>query len=479
MKNAHRRPALRAAALAAVLLATSACAVGPDYEPPRPSLRESWSALEEAGPEDAHRPRARTADLAEWWTSFGDPALASLVARALEENLELREAASRVREARALRGVVRGGLFPEASVRAGYERLRWSERGLFPTDGEAFDLLQAGFDASWEIDVFGGRRRDLEAATADLDSAVEALRDVRVSLAAEVARNYVELRGLQTRLEVARRNLEAQRRTAALVRARVDAGRASEFDGVRAQGQADATAAALPELEAGVRRAVHRLGVLLGRDPGSLVPELAAAGRVPAPPSEIPIGLPADLLRRRPDVRRAERQLAAATARVGAAAADLYPRFFLLGFFRTESLETSDLFTAASRAWSFGPSIQWPFFQGGRIRARVEAQDARREQAAIRFERAVLGALQDVEDALVTLAREQTRRAALSRAAESRRRAVELAGRQYAEGLADLLSVLDAERALYETEDLLVRSEEAVSAAAIALYKAVGGGWTP
>lgn len=473
------RTALRAAAAAALLLGPAACAVGPDYEPPRPELPESWGARDEAPEGAAGRARAQAADLAEWWTAFGDPALASLARRALEGSLDLRESAARVREARALRGVAQGGLLPEVSGRAGYERLRWSERGLFPTDGEDFDFYQTGFDASWEIDVFGGRRREREAADADLGAALEALRDVRVSLVAEVARNYVELRALQARLEVARRTLEAQRRTAELVRARVEAGRAAELDGVRARGQAEATEAILPELEAAARRAIHRLGVLLGREPGALVAELSAPAPVPAPPPEIPIGLPADLLRRRPDIRRAERELAAATARVGVATADLYPRFFLAGSFGVESLESSDLLTAAARAWSFGPSIRWPLFQGGRIRANVEAHDARREQAEIRFERAVLGALRDVEDALVTLGREQARRAALARAADSRRRAVELAGRQYAEGLADFLSVLDAERALYETEDLLVRSQEAAAAAAIALYKAVGGGWAP
>ncbi len=444
------------------------CAVGPDYDAPRPEVPGSWS-----------EGNAPAGDLSEWWTAFRDPILATLVGRALSANLDLRSARARVREARALWGVARGGLLPEAGAGGGYERLRWSENGLFPSDGEPFDRYAGGFDASWEIDLFGGNRRRLEAAQAGLEASVEALRDVRVSLLAELARAYVQLRGDQARLAIARQNEEAQRKTAELVKERLDAGQASEFDRARAEAQASATAAAIPALEASVRRGVHAVALLLGRDPGALAAELSGASPIPAAPEEIPAGLPTDLLRRRPDIRRAERELAAATARVGVATADLYPRFFLFGSFGAESLDASDAFTAASRTWSVGPSVRWSLFEGGRIRANVEVRNARQEEAAVRFEQAVLASLRDVEDALVSRGREQVRRAALARSEESQRRAVVLANERYVQGLADLLAVLDAQRRLYEAQDALVLSEQALATHAIALYKALGGGWTP
>jgi NodT family efflux transporter outer membrane factor (OMF) lipoprotein len=466
-------------ALVVSLTLAAGYAVGPDYEAPQPAVPPGFSALEAAAEGERSRAKAEAADLSEWWRAFGDPVLVSLVERAVASNLDLKVAAARVREARGVQGIAYGGLLPQVGVRGSYTRQRWSENGPFPTNGEAFNQYQAGFDASWEIDVFGGRRRELEAADADLDAAVEALRDVRVSVLAELARAYVDLRGAQARLEIAMQNLEAQRKTAQITRARLDAGQTTELDVARAEAQVQATASVLPALETAARASAHALALILAKPPGELLAELARAGSLPTAPAEIPVGLPTDLLRRRPDLRRTERELAAATARIGVATSDLYPKFFLAASFGTDSAEASDLFTAASRTFAFGPAIRWPLFQGGRIRANIEVQNARQEQAALRFEQALLGALRDVEDALVAHSREQRRRASLAQAVALQRRSVELADQRYLQGLVDFLAVVDAQRALFLAQDALVQSEQAIAANTIALYKALGGGWRP
>lgn len=447
-------------------LLLAGCAVGPDYEEPRPSVPVSWSSG-----------KSETADLSEWWTRYRDPMLSSLTERALAMNLDRREARARVREARAFRGAALGGLLPQTGVGGGYTRARASENGPIPSDGKEGDLYDAGFDAAWEIDVFGGNRRRLEAASADLDASVEAERDVQVSLAAETARNYIALRGIQSRIAIAQESVQTQRRIADLTRTRFDAGLATELDVARAEAHVSTVGSIIPSLEAEARRTIHALAVLLGQEPGALVRELSDRRPIPAAPAEIPIGLPSDLLRRRPDLRRAERELAAATARVGVATAELYPKFFLLGLFRFQSVGATDLFAAGSRAWSFGPSVEWALFQGGRLRAHVEAQEARREQALIRFERTLLHALREVEDALIAHIQEQVRRTALLNAVSSQRKAVELAEQRYTQGLVDFLAVLDAQRSLYEARDALAQSEQAVAAHSVALFKSVGGGW--
>lgn len=458
-------------------LILAGCAVGPDYEAPRPEVPGTWSSLEAPKEGQTSAAKAVEADLSEWWRALGDPALVRLTEQALAGSLDLKIAASRLREARALRGVAQGGLLPEAGAGGGYERLRPTEKGFFPSDGEPFHHYQAGFDASWEIDVFGGNRRRLDEAAAEVQASEEGLRDVRVSLVAEVARTYVELRSAQARSRIARLNLDAQQKTARLMRTRLDAGQAVELDVSRAEAQVSVTASMIPHLEILERRSLHAIALLLGKSPGSEAKDLSGTGSIPNAPAEIPVGLPTDLLRRRPDLRRAERELAAATARIGVATADLYPRFFLSGSIGSESIDASDFLTPASRAWSFGPSISWSLFQGGRIRANIEVQNARQEQAAIRFEQTLLGALRDVEDALVAHSRDQVRRADLARAAALQRRAVELAQERYLQGLADFLVVLEAQRFLYAAEDAVAQAEQSVATDAIALYKAVGGGW--
>lgn len=421
--------------------------------------------------------------------------LESLIARAVQSNWDLRTAEGRVREARALRGVAGADLWPAIDVSGSYTRQRASENAIplalggvgGSTSGAPApflrglkldqDLFQTGFDASWEVDLFGGVRRAIEAADADLAASQDNLRDALVSLLAEVARNYVEVRRFQRRLAVAQENLKAQQDTLELTQARFHAGLTSELDVEQAASQLATTRSQIPPLETSLKQGIHRLGVLLGQAPGALLEELSTAAPIPTPPPEVPVGLPAELLRRRPDIRRAERQLAAATACIGVAEADLYPKLSLTGSIGLESLQLADLPKGASRFWAVGPTLSWPIFDAGRIRANMAVQDARTDQQFSAYRQTVLTALEDVENALVAYGREQTRRTQLAEAVEANRRAVGLATDLYRAGLGTFLNVLDAQRALFASQSDLAQSEAAVSTDVAALYKALGGGW--
>ena len=296
------------------------------------------------------------------------------------------------------------------------------------------------------------------------------------TLLAEVARNYIELRGFQKQLDVARSNLAAQQDTLQLTRARYEGGLASELDVARAEAQVEVTRSQIPALETSYKEAVHRLSVLLDEPPGALSTELAARVPIPGAPLELPADLPSDVLRQRPDLRRAERQLAAATARVGVATADLYPKFYLVGAAGLESLSVSDFFTSGSKLWSVGPSITWPIFHGGQLVATIEVRDAQEQQALISYRQAILNALEEVENALVAYTRERNRYEALTEAVASNKRAVTLATQLYTSGLSDMLNVLDAQRNLFQTEREQAQSEAATAVNFVALYKALGGG---
>jgi len=300
---------------------------------------------------------------------------------------------------------------------------------------------------------------------------------VLVILLAEVARNLVEVRGAEQRLAIARQNIGIQLQSVELTRVRFEAGLGTEVDVAQARTLLATTEAQVPRLEATRDASIHRLGVLLGQAPGALLDELRTEHRIPTGPPSVPVGLPSELLRRRADVRRAERELAAATARIGVATADLFPRFALTGTLGVAATDAGDVFTAASRFWSLGPQVVWPVFAGGAIRANIRAQEARQEATLARYKQVVLAALEDTETALVRFGQEQAHREALARAADSSQLAVRLSEELYTRGLQDFLTVLDSQRALYSTEDQLVQSEQAVAANLIALYKALGGGW--
>jgi outer membrane protein, multidrug efflux system len=474
--SSERRPMLTRATIAAsATLAIAGCTVGPDYHAPRADAPDAWPAPLEAGVS------AGAPDLREWWRGFHDPGLDSLVDRALTGSLDLREAAARVREARALRGITAADQWPTVNANASGSYTRASENsfgGQGGTPGEKTDLYDVGFDATWELDVFGRVRRSVEAADADLGAAAESERDARVVLVAEVARNYVELRSAQARLAIAQKNVRTQQDTLDVSRDRLAAGLSSELEVSQSLAQLETTRSLVPALAAAFKRAAFRLDVLLGLKPGTLQAELESGAPVPPTPDAVAIGLPAELLRRRPDIRRAERGLASATARVGVATADLYPRFALSGNFGLESEDLNTLFDGNSRTWGVGPlAVRWPVFDAGRIRNNIRVQEARQEQALVGYERTVLQAYEEVANALVAYARVRERRESLGRAVDADQRAVDIANELWSRGLTDFLNVLDTQRALFLLEDQLAESDAAVTTSLIALYKALGGGW--
>jgi multidrug efflux system outer membrane protein len=460
---------------AALLAALAGCKVGPNYTVPQTATPEAWSEPLEAGL------TAEPADLRVWWKSFGDATLDSLVDRALAGNLDLKEAAARLREARAIRGVVGADQLPtvNASGSAATQHFSGNTFGgpnSFP--GQTDDLYQVGFDATWELDFFGRVRRSVEAAEADIGGAVESQRDARVVLVSEVARNYAEYRSAQARLLIANQNVAIQQDTLDLSRDRLRAGLSSELQTSQALAQLETTRSLIPPIALAQKQAAHRLDVLLGLMPGALEPELGAGAAVPPTPAAVPIGLPAELLRRRPDIRRAERTLAAATARIGVAKADLYPRFTLDGSFGLASDRFGSLFQRDSRTWGAGPlAVSWPVFDAGRVRSAVHVQEARQEQALAAYERTVLQAYEDVANSLSAYARIKERRDSLASAAAANQSAVDLANDLWRRGLTDFLNVIDTQRALFLAQDQLAQSDASVTTSLIALYKALGGGW--
>jgi multidrug efflux system outer membrane protein len=464
------------------------CTVGPNYVPPNMTVPRNFSeALSTTQPAN----RASAAQAVRWWTTFNDPVLNSLIDRSLQSNLDLRAAESRIRQARAQYGVTLAGEYPTVSTSGSFSRRRGSTalsasssssafRSASSSAGKPSNLYQAGFDATWEIDVFGGVRRGIEAAESDIEATVEDRRDVLVILLSEVARTYIDYRGFARQIAIATENVKAQKETLNVTRRQFEAGlkTATELDVARAQALVATTESQIPELDISLRQTAHSLALLLGKDPQALLEELGTAQPIPAAQGTIPrLGVPAELLRRRPDIRRAERQLAAATARIGVASADLFPKFSLTGSLGLESVRFKDIASYGSRFWSVGPSVSWPIFDAGRIRANIRIQNALQEQAFIRYQNAVLVSLQDVENSLVAYSREQTRRTSLNDAVEANKRAVTLATQRYNAGLTDFLSVLDAQRSLYAAQDQMVLSDRFVSEDLVALYKALGGGW--
>ncbi|HEY8554335.1 MAG TPA: efflux transporter outer membrane subunit [Burkholderiales bacterium] len=454
-------------ALAMSLLA-GCVTVGPDYVEPELDVPARWNRTV---------PRAPATDdaaLARWWTLFDDPVLSDLVARAAAGSTTVREAAARVREARARRAIAGADRFPTLSAGASAVQIRSGDR-----PGGAGDLYSLDFDASWELDVFGGRRRALEAAEASLEAAEEDLRDVLVTLVSEVALNYTEVRAFQTRLAIAEANLAAQTETYEIVRWRLEAGLTTELDLEQARFSLEQTRAQIPQLRSALEQAKNRLAVLIGENPGALASLLAEPRPVPLAPLEVSLGVPADTLRRRPDVRRAERLLAAQTARVGVAEAARYPSFSLLGSIGLEALALSNFFGNAARTTQLAASGRWTLFDFGRLRQNVEIENALQEQALIRYEAAVRTALNDVENALIAYAEEQERLAALQAAADAAQRAFDLASQQYAAGLIDFQALLESQRALLSLQDQQAVSRAEATSNLIRLYKALGGGWTP
>lgn len=487
--NSHRpmpkpmRPLFNAIAIlsgiSAVAAYVSGCAVGPNYKAP------ATSTLPGGFSQNVSNQVADPAVLSQWWTVFQDRQLESLIKQTAETNLDIRIATARLKEVRAQRLAANGSWFPSVNGSGSYTRSRPSENAVGGRSLQVFriplenDDFSGRLDMSWELDVFGGTRRGVEAAKADLAASAEARREVLVSVLAEVGLVYMDLRGFQKELAVAQDNLITQEKSLKLTQDRFKAGLANELDTARAEAQVARTRAQIPQFEEGVTRAIHHLSVLMSRPPADLLSELKTGAPIPTTAMGVPVGLPSDLIRRRPDIRRAERELAASTARIGVATADLFPKFFLTGAVGLQSLESSDFFDGGSKLWSLGPSLRWPLFAGGKIRQGIRVQEARQEQALLRYEQTVLRSLEEVENALLSFGREQERRRALLEAERATRRAATLADVQHRAGLVDFLTVLEAERSLLATQDDLARSDRQLGQNLIRLYKALGGGWDP
>ena len=461
---------IRTLLMAASAATLAACAVGPTYHAPN----EPPVAL------SATHPNVVPASAeAGWWKAFGDPELDSLIGRALAANLDVRIAVDRVREARALFRDSELDLLPRVTTEATYTRSKAQQPGV-STDRVNLKQADVGFDAAWEIDLFGRVRHEVAAARADAEAAQADLRDVQVTVAAEVARNYLELRGAQARRLVAEENARTQRDTLRLTDVRYEIGTGDPVDVESARARLNATEAAVPVLRAAEARAAHRLAVLVGARPGALDGELAAAGPGPqAAPTAIPIGDAASFLRRRPDVQAAERRLAAETARTGVATADLFPRLSLTGFVGFLSGDVSGLFKSGSQAWAVSPTLSWPGLDMGGARARLRAQEARGDASLAAYDQTVLRAIEDLQNALVAYRERQAQVVSLSQQVAASRRAAELAHIRYREGRIDFLRVLDAERTRLDAEDGLAAAQTAANVDVVAIYKALGGAGAP
>ena len=478
LRSTKTRCLLFAMAIASLLLTAGCRPVGPAYRAPVPPVPDAWSAgiaqdLEQGEP-----------SLQEWWKTLNDLVLEDLIQRARKSNLTVKQTLSVVREARYRRGVVFHGLQPNVSLGASYARTLPSENTppynfLSPNlrDTNAINFYQAGFDMAWELDVFGGIRRQIEAAEAGVSVAEESYRDVLVTLFGEVASTYVDVRTLQQRIAYAEANVQAQRETLEVVRARYDAGLVGQLDVEQAESNLATTESTLPQLRQGLAGTLNLMAVLLGQPPGALPAELRKPAPLPAPTSQLAVGLPANLVRQRPDVRRAERNLASHVARIGIATADLYPRFGLSGNLAWETVDFSN--PGKGVTYTIAPFLKWNVFNRGRIKDNIHAQEEVTEQALLGYEQSVLLALAEVESSMVAYREERERHASLTRAVGATVKATDLVKTLYTSGLAEFQNVLDTERFLTMQQDQLAASEGLVLKDLIALYKALGGGWSP
>jgi NodT family efflux transporter outer membrane factor (OMF) lipoprotein len=479
----------------------TACSVGPDFAPPKAETPANWTVTtpKEGKPQSVVSQAAPPSP--DWWSSFNDPELTSLIERARDSNPNLQQAALRIEEARAQISVVDARDLPGVSFDNSYARTRLSPNGaldlfgggggvqtaaqsaangipssLVPFKLPPFDLFQTGFDASWEIDLFGRVRRAAESAEAEAQALAEDRNDSLVSVYAEVARTYVQLRGVQLLIKITKDNLKAQQDAYRLTHAQAQGGETSNLDVESASAEVATTEAQLPSLEDEEARTINALSFLLGQDPGALGTELATAKALPSKPPTVPIGLPAELARRRPDIRRAEAELHAATANIGVARADLYPRLTLSASAGLQALRFNKLGDWASRFYNLGPSLSIPVFNGTTY-ANIAVQEVRQKEAALTYKTMVLNALHDVENSVSSYGAEQVRLGSLDRASEANRHSLSLARQRYAAGLSSFLDVLDAERRLYASETEVARSSVTIYTNLIALYKALGGGW--
>lgn len=450
----------------------SGCLVGPDYTSPEVKLPENWRLPESAllVPSEA--------DIRTWWKVFQDPMLTEFINQAGASNLDLKVAVARVKEARARLGVARGELLPAVDAAGSATRQRTSENTATP-GGVTADNYSGSLDASWEIDLFGRIRRAVEAAQADYQASQEDRIGVMVTLYAEMATNYLQVRTTQARLAASQKNIQSQKEVLELTQVRFKNGLATGLDVAQAEQVLASSEAELPPLYNGLNQSINAVALLLAKPPGAVEERLSKAKPIPLIPAQVAVGVPLDILRQRPDVRSAERQLAAATARIGQATADLYPSFSLTGSLGLASMETSDFFNTGSRFYSFGPSFNWNLFAGGAIRAQIKVQDALTEQALLTYEQTVLIALNEVDNAATGFFQQRRRVTALKQSVKAARRTLELSLKLYKEGLKDFQSVLDAQRSLFDADNNLAQASGELVTNLVQLYKALGGGWRP
>jgi len=488
---------MRVTLLIGSLLLLVGCAVGPDFKRPSPQVPAHWSSPGAVDRPDAGARESTTeerdADLQRWWGDFNDATLSSLIERALAANLDLRLTVLRIEESRAQRAVTAASLWPSLSADAAYTRTRLSETTPTGAVFTSFDHVsipgvagisipnpynqyQLGAEASWELDFFGRVRRAVEVADANVASSVEDQHAAAVSLLGDVARSYLDLRGAQRSAASARESIAITRELLELSRQRRAAGLTSEVDVVEAAAELSSTQAQLPAFELAITQDINQLSRLLGREPDALRAELESVAPIPAVPASVPIGLPASLARRRPDIRKAEADLHAATAQIGVAVAGLYPSITLTGAGGMQSETTSELTQWASRFFSFGPTLELPMFDRGRWQT-VSLQRVREKEAAVAYANTVLNALQEVENTRAAYDADQDRHAWLQNTVAQNRDALELTRARYRSGVASFIEVLDAERTLRQNELSLAQSETAVSEDLVTLYRALGGGW--
>jgi NodT family efflux transporter outer membrane factor (OMF) lipoprotein len=466
------RPAVMAVAAVILLMSLLGCrTVGPNFQAPDIQAPETWHT-ELAGGLTVSQ--TQMTDPGAWWQVFDDPLLTRLIGQAADGNLDLKNAMARIEEARALYGIQQSA--DKVSL-DGTGQISRRETSRETGTGNATGYYRAGFDSAWELDLFGGIQRSKEAALAEVGARQAALEHVSVSLQAEVAFNYLELRTFQERLVAARANLKTQEETYQINLSRFNAGLIGELPVYQSKYILEQTRSQIPMLHDGLGRAANRLAVLVGDSPGALHDILAQTHPIPCAPMTVAMDIPANTLRQRPDIRQAEQALARETALVGAATAELYPKFSLRGSFGLEALSFSNLFDADSRFWGIGPRVTWRLFDGDATRRNIEAQSARQEQALIHYQATLLAAREEIENAILAFAKEQLRRDSLIQARDAARIADRIARDQYQAGLVDFSNVLDAQRSLLSFEDQLARSRGAVSTHLVGLFKALGGGW--
>lgn len=457
------------------LAAPLGCRVGPDHAAPEPQVAERFEA---AAAEDSDQP------VDAWWTTFDDPALEACLAEAFAANHDLRASLERIRAARALRQVEASRILPQVGVGAGYAWDRISEnnprfgpavqQGFFPRN---IDFWEVGFDVTWELDLFGGTARRVESAAAELEAQEYERGALMLSVAAEVAREYLELRGWSARRALLERQIAVEERRAVVLQQQSDAGLRPAGDALRGRAALQELRAQAPLLAAEERAGEYRLAVLLGRRPEQGVPELAEPRALPTALGRVPVGLPSSLLLRRPDVRAAERRLAARSADIGAARAERFPRFWLTGSPYLQAEDFDDLFRSASSGWTFGPSVSWNLFDGGRAAARGEAAQALHAQALIEFEGTVNRVLQEVESSLARYGRQAESLAHLDEAARLESRRAEIEAQRHARGIAATLELLETQASALVRERLRLDGEVELLTRLVTLHKALGGGW--